>query len=163
MLNPYVLLGTLVGVLLLCAVSFYEGHHYAELQNAKAVADAVTDAVKRTQAQDQVTHDADVAAAAAQVKIQTVIQTQIQKVPVYVTKKANAACVLPRGFVQLHDDSARGVQSVPPAAGSVDAPSTVQLTDLGSAIAANYGQYQVIAQQLRDLQGWIKAQEALRK
>lgn len=67
-------------------------------------------------------------------------QTLIQKVPYYVTRKADAACTINRGFVQLWNGGAGGPGAAAQAPGGpVEAPSGVALSDLARADAANYG------------------------
>lgn len=67
-------------------------------------------------------------------------QTLIRKVTVYVTAKADAACVVNTGFVQLWNGGASGKGSTPDAPrGPVEAASGVALSDVARADAANYG------------------------
>lgn len=67
-------------------------------------------------------------------------QTLIRKVPTYVTKKADAACTVPTGFVQLWNGGASGQGTAAgPPRGPVEAPSGVALSDVARADAANYG------------------------
>ncbi|WP_057395573.1 hypothetical protein, partial [Ralstonia solanacearum] len=64
--------------------------------------------------------------------------TIIKEIPRYVPIQADAACVVPRGFVRLHDAAAAG--SVPdPGTGDADAaPSGVALSSVAAAVADNY-------------------------
>jgi hypothetical protein len=84
--------------------------------------------------------------AATQAKTETQIQTVIEKVPVYVSEKASAACVVPWGAVRLLDAAASGADpdivraAIAPgqpddAASDVTLPEAVALltTDLGLA------------------------------
>lgn len=159
--NPYILLAAVVGAMALAAVSFGLGHHYAKLQEAEAIAKAEAAAIARTQVADQITHDADVAAAQAQQKIVHDTQTIIQKVPVYVTKKADAACDLTRGTVRLLNASAANVQPVPAVAGqSDDASAGVALDTAVAVIVQNYGTYAEVVARLEALQNWVRAQQA---
>lgn len=161
--NPYVILGALVGAIMLCLASFGAGHHYAVLQEDKAIAKAEAQAILDTQAQDKITHDADVAQALAQQKIVTQTKTIIQKVPVYVSKKAVDACVVPIGFIRLHNAAASD-GTVPDAAGiSNDAPAGIGLDTVAASVAGNYGTYHYVAAQLRALQAWVAAQQALKR
>ena len=162
--NPYLLLGTLVGALLLAVSAFFAGHHYATLQEQKAIAAAEARAIEVTQAQDAVTRNADVAAAQARVKIVTQIKTITKEVPVYVTKKADAACALTRGTIRVLNDSAANLPSIPgPTGQSDDAPAGVELHTVVGTVVGNYGTYQQVAAQLVALQNWVRAEEGLRR
>ena len=81
-------------------------------------------------------------------------ETIIKEVPVYVSAQADAACVVPRGFVRLHDAAAQGV--VPEPAGDSDAaPAGVALSAVAGAVAENYTACRANAEQLSALQSWI--------
>ena len=81
-------------------------------------------------------------------------ETIIKKVPVYVPAQADAACVVPRGFVRLHDAAAQGV--VPEPAGDSDAaPAGVALSAVAGTVAENYTACRANAEQLSALQSWI--------
>lgn len=61
------------------------------------------------------------------------------KVPVYVTAQADHECVVPAGFVRLHDAAAADVPPVPFAAGeSADTPSGIALSTIATIVADNY-------------------------
>lgn len=81
-------------------------------------------------------------------------ETIIKEVPVYVPAQADAACVVPRGFVRLHDAAAHGV--VPEPAGNSDAsPAGVALSAVAGTVAENYTACRANAEQLSALQSWI--------
>ena len=80
--------------------------------------------------------------------------TIIKEVPVYVSPEADAACVLSRGFVRLHDAAAAGV--VPDPAGGPDAaPAGIALSTVAGTVAGNYERCHENAEQLTALQEWI--------
>lgn len=80
--------------------------------------------------------------------------TIVKEVPVYVSPEADAACVLPRGFVRLHDAAAAG--RVPePAGGSDAAPAGIALSTVAGTVADNYERCHENAEQLIGLQAWI--------
>lgn len=86
----------------------------------------------------------------------------IKDVPAYVTHEADAACVLPRGFVRLHDAAA--ANEIPSPAGSADAsPSGIALSTATTTVADNYGRCAENAEQLRSLQQWVLEQQAATK
>lgn len=81
-------------------------------------------------------------------------ETIIKEVPVYVSAQADAACLVPRGFVRLHDAAAQGV--VPEPAGNSDAaPAGVALSAVAGTVAENYTACRENAEQLTALQEWI--------
>lgn len=102
-------------------------------------------------------------AEARQVEIRTVTRTIVQKVTEYVPAKADAACVVPRGFVVLHDAAARGVPPLPGTASGADEPSDVPLSSVASTVADNYGACHADQARLGDLQSWLRLQAANRK
>lgn len=70
--------------------------------------------------------------------------TIIQKVPVYVTAEADAACTVPAGFVRLHDAAAANAPLDDP--GDTDArPSGVALSAVAETVADNYTAYHELA------------------
>lgn len=84
--------------------------------------------------------------------------TIIKEVPVYVTAEADAACVLSRGFVRLHDAAAAG--RIPEPAGGADASlAGIALSAVAGTVADNYGRCHENAEQLTALQDWVRAQE----
>lgn len=89
-------------------------------------------------------------------------QTIVKEVPVYVTPKADAACVVPRGFVRVHDGAAR---NQPPGAPEAidDAPAGIALSTVAEITADNYRTYHEVAEQLKALQQWVAEQTAKEK
>lgn len=119
----------------------------AELQRS-ATAARVSDAVGRRSAERQ-----------------TAIRTNtieiLREVPVYVTAQANAGCVVPHGFVRLHDAAATGADPgavSDPAAPPHDAPSGTSLTEVSGRVIENYGVCRAEAERLKSLQDWLRAQ-----
>jgi hypothetical protein len=94
---------------------------------------------------------------AAQAKTETQIQRVIEKVPVYVTPKAAAACTLPWGFVRLLDAAASGADldavraRIAPGQPD-DAASDVTLPEAASLLAADLGIARQNADQLEHLE-----------
>lgn len=141
---------------------FYTAWHYKTLTEEAAVTETSHAVVQETHQQDVVTQQVSEKAEEKQVEIRTVIQTIVKRIPVYVDRKADSRCIVPRGFVRVHDAAANGVSVVPPAPGqSDDAPSGIGLSAVAGTVAENYGTCQSIRQQLIDLQGWIRQQQAV--
>ena len=97
----------------------------------------------------------------AKTEIQYVTRTIIQKVPEYVTTEADARCVVPNGFVWLHDASATGNPPAPAASGeSADADSGVTLSEVVPVIADNYAYTRTLEAQVTGWQTWFAAVQA---
>lgn len=91
-------------------------------------ADKITEAVKT-----------DNVKAKAQIEYRT--KLLVKEVPVYVTPAADDRCIVPLGFVRLHDQTASGgppsLSQAP--GGPLDAPSGIPLSDALSTVIGNYG------------------------
>jgi hypothetical protein len=160
-LNPTLILGELVVVLALCAGCLFGGYHYKDLQDRAALADAEKAIVAQTRTAGAITDGFVAKSEIAEQAIQSFTQTQIIEVPRYVTSKSDARCVVPRGFVRLHDSAAAGLPAVPLGSGqSDDDPAGIELSAVADTVTGNYGSCRAIRQQLIDLQGWITAERA---
>lgn len=101
-----------------------------------------------------------------QERIVTRTITQIKEVPIYVPREANAACIVPLGFVKLLNASAASVDLASPSlalpAGQSNGTSTaVDLAAVASSVAENYGRCNANAKQLDELNAWVKSQQEL--
>lgn len=86
----------------------------------------------------------------------------IKELPVYVTREADSSCVLPRGFVRLHDAAAAG--RIAETAGDSDASAAgVALSTVAGTVADNYQRCHENAEELIGLQDWIRQQQTLRE
>ena len=84
------------------------------------------------------------------------------KVPVYITEKSDAGCVINHGFRVLHDSAATNTPEVPdPTGTSYESPTELKLSTVGSTIGQNYRTYHEVSEQLIQLQDWIKDQVVL--
>lgn len=82
----------------------------------------------------------------------------IKEVPIYVTKKDDANCRIPNGFVSLHDKAA-GITGLPETdspSGADDTTPAVELSDVGGTLVSNYSICRRNALQLKELQNWVK-------
>ncbi|WP_296223226.1 hypothetical protein [Ralstonia sp. UBA689] len=84
--------------------------------------------------------------------------TIIKEVPRYVPVQADAACVVPRGFVRLHDAAAAGTVPNPDTGDADAAPSDVALSTVAGTVAANYTDCHVDAARLTSLQQTLRDQ-----
>lgn len=87
-------------------------------------------------------------------------QTIIQKVPVYVSAKADAACTVNAGFVRLHDAAAHALPAPEPSGAADDAPAGIALSAVGATTAANYAACNANAEQLTQLQELVRQYQA---
>lgn len=71
----------------------------------------------------------------------------------YITKKTQ--CTVPKGFVQLHNLSAKGQKLVDPV-GDIDADSKISLTTVGEVTSNNYYSCNKYIKQLEALQEVVK-------
>jgi len=120
------------------------------------------------QAARVVTIQAKQAAATIQVVTEYVDRVQIvrqrgadiiKEVPIYVTKESDAGCVIPRGFVRLHDAAADG--GILGAPGDTDAaPAGIALSTVAGTVTRNYQRCYENAAELTGLQQWVRAQIA---
>jgi hypothetical protein len=84
----------------------------------------------------------------------------IKEVPKYITKADDTQCVIPNGFVLLHDSASRN--EVPDSTRSVDAgASEVKLSGVATTVTENYTTYHKIAEQLKSLQEWVREQQRI--
>ncbi|NMY66848.1 hypothetical protein [Pseudomonas sp. WS 5414] len=95
------------------------------------------------------------------VKVYQAGATITKEVPIYVSKAADNACVVPAGFVRVHD---AGAANLPMAAGpgvADDATSGLALSTVAASVVDNYSQCHANAEQLKALQQWVRESQAL--
>ena len=84
--------------------------------------------------------------------------TIIKEVPRYVPAQADAACVVPRGFVRLHDAAAAGTVPDPDTGNADAAASGLALSAVASTVAGNYTDSLANSEQLSTLQRALRDQ-----
>lgn len=99
-------------------------------------------------------------------KVRTVKQRAeviIKEVPVYVSTNSDANCIIPNGFVSLHNDAASNSEvSISSATSSAnDSSSAIALSVVASTVAMNYGVCHENAEKLTALQHWVQLQDEL--
>ena len=152
--NPYLIIGALVFSLVLAIASFGAGHHYAALQEQKAIAAAVTQAKNEQAAEFAVTLKTATDEATAQATISAHAASLKNLESKYVPQNLPP---LSLGVVELLNDSARDGNILPPAPGqSISASSGVRFADAISTIAANNAKYRACSQELTALQNWTR-------
>lgn len=108
---------------------------------AKRLEKAKVKVVKREVKADKITEAVKTDNVKAKAKIEYRTKLLVKEVPVYVTPAADDRCVVPLGFVRLHDQAASGgppsLSQAP--GGPLDAPSGIPLSDALSTVIGNYG------------------------
>jgi hypothetical protein len=133
----------------------------AALKAAHSQTKAVVKVVARVEKQGAVTQEISLKAAETKTRIQTVTRILVQEVPVYVSSAADDRCVVPTGFVRIHDAAAAGSAVSDPAGQPNDTPSGVDLSAVAATVTNNYGAAHENAAQLTALQDWVRGQQAL--
>lgn len=159
-ITPYIKAIEIGAVIAILVGDFYFGYHYRALGEEKAIAVAEAQAITRQKAQDQITLDAALADAKAQQHIVTVTQTIIKKVPIYVQK--TDACPVSLGYTSVWNLGVAGADQSNAAGQSNATPSGLTAVDALNNAIVNYSTYHQVAQQLTDLQAWVKAQEQVK-
>lgn len=145
------------GTALALVLGYGLGHHQKTLEDASAALAGAKRAVVAVAAQGAANSTVDQKAVATLAKTQANTVTLIQKVPVYVTRKADAQCIVSAGAVQLLDAAAH--DAVPAAPVSVpDGDSGVALSSIVSDDIANAGSYRQAVTKGSAWDDWYDAQ-----
>lgn len=89
-------------------------------------------------------------------------ETIVKYVDKYITKEADAKCVIPNNVVVLHDSAAKN--KIPDATRLTDeGTSGIALSTTTKTVTENYGSYHELVDQLTSLQRWIKEQQKIRE
>jgi hypothetical protein len=84
----------------------------------------------------------------------------IKEIPKYINANADGQCVIPNGFVLLHDSASRN--EVPDSTRGIDeGASSVKLSEVAATVTDNYTLYHQVSQQLKSLQEWVKEQQSI--
>jgi len=85
----------------------------------------------------------------------------IKEVPVYVTKAADADCVVNTGFVMLHNSAATNEIPNSPAAVN-ETPSGIALSAVAATVVENYGICHEYVETIKGWQNWATAEAAVK-
>jgi hypothetical protein len=84
----------------------------------------------------------------------------VKEVPKFINQTADGQCVIPNGFVLLHDSASRN--EVPDSTRVVDAgTSSIKLSEVATTVAENYTLYYQVSAQLKSLQEWVRDQQSI--
>lgn len=89
----------------------------------------------------------------------TIHEQVIVKVPTYITKEADAKCVVTKGFVEIHNAAAED-RATKPVDGTVDTPANIAISQIAIDVANNYAIANANAAQLEALQAQVRAYKA---
>lgn len=82
----------------------------------------------------------------------------IKEIPNYISKDSDAKCVVPNGFVSLHDAAAKN--EIPNATRDAnEGASAVKISGVAATVTENYTTYYQISEQLKSLQEWVREQQ----
>lgn len=95
-----------------------------------------------------------------EIKIRTITKTIAKEVPVYVTQRDDASCVINNGFKRLHDSAAKGELPGSPA-GDDGNPSGVKLSEVAQTVTGNYGTCHLAITRVNEWQEWYRQNRAL--
>lgn len=138
----YILLGVAVLAVLggLYGLGEHKGASKVKAADAKAQLAAKADVATHEATAAAISSKARADLSDQRVKIETRTRTLIQKVPVYVDAKSDAACTVGNGFVSVFNAAASGQADLPrPAGGSGGSPSGVPLSAVLSATVEDFG------------------------
>jgi hypothetical protein len=155
-------LGIYAAVILGLAVgSFTLGWHEKSLRDDAALVEAYQLVNLETIQADKISLEVGQTVETATVAISNFTTILIQKVPEYVTQKADAQCTLTAGFADVLD-AAAGLSALPDAAsGAVDSAIGTPAHAAAANIAANYAICRDAAERLKGWQDWYAKQQAL--
>lgn len=84
----------------------------------------------------------------------------VKEVPIYITKVDDSKCVIPNGFVLLHNSASQN--EVPDSTRGFDAgASEIKLSGVATTVIENYTTYYTVSEQLKSLQEWVRLQQKL--
>lgn len=84
----------------------------------------------------------------------------LKEIPKFISQTADAQCVVPNGFVVLHDSASRN--EVPDSTRGVDeGTSKVKLSGIAETVTKNYTTYYQVSEQLKALQEWVTEQQKI--
>ncbi|ERO61987.1 hypothetical protein [Pseudomonas piscis] len=95
------------------------------------------------------------------VKVYQAGATITKEVPIYVSQAADSACVVPAGFVRVHDAGAHNLPVAGGPRGTDGAASGLALSTVAASVVDNYNQCHANAEQLKALQQWVRESQAL--
>lgn len=84
--------------------------------------------------------------------------TIVKEIPKLISASADDACVIPNGFVLLHNSAAKN--EVPDTSGTAnEGASGVKLSGVATTVTENYTTFHQVREQLKALQEWVKEQQ----
>ncbi|HRC95272.1 MAG TPA: hypothetical protein PK317_00585 [Coprothermobacter proteolyticus] len=144
----------LIGAVLFVIAVFFSGVHYANLQHDRDDLQELNQKLKEVAELKAKVNDVESAYLHVASQLGTNNKETIRYVTKVITKEADAKCVIPSGFIRLHDNSVRGLVTSPEL---TDGNATdVKLSEVGTTVADNY----FICN--KEIEKLIKLQEVIR-
>lgn len=145
-----------LGVAAAYVIGQHNGYHRHQVEDdAKALA-ATAQALHQVGVRAQAIHKTDAQTATEMAATGNNTVHNLQKVPTYVTRKADDKCIVSAGAVRLLDYAGRDTPA--PAPSFVpDAPSDVALSDIVSADIENAGSFNQLVERVKGWESWYAA------
>ena len=137
----------ILSILAFCGGFYLEGKDSVLIPDPKVIEKIVEKQVVITNTVIKYLHDK-----------QKVTEDNHEKLIEQINTKDDHMCIIPNGFVRLHDAASQDTISEP-APGTDDAASEITLSATERTVLDNYEQYNKIAEQLILLQLWVKEQK----
>ena len=84
--------------------------------------------------------------------------TIVKEIPKLISASADDACVIPNGFVLLHNSAAKN--EVPDTSGTAnEGASGAKLSGVATTVTENYTTFHQVREQLKALQDWVREQQ----
>lgn len=157
------------GAALALVLGFGLGHHQKTLEDASKALKSAKATIQAVKAQSAAISVIDQHTTQAVTAIQQHTITLIQKVPIYVTRKADDQCIVSAGAVRLLDaaggssvpSAPSGISSADPGLADPDADSGVKLSAVVQADVVNAGNYRQLSEWLKEWNDWYDAQKKI--
>lgn len=144
--------GTALGVVF----GFALGHHQKTLEDASAALRGAEKTIVVVKAQGSVNSTVDQHTIQATAQTQANTNANLQRIPLYITRKADDQCVVARSVVSLLNANALDIPA--PAVSLPDANSGVAITEIVADDTINSGSYHSLAERLKAWDEWYDGQ-----
>ena len=161
-MNPtliaYAIIGAIAWTGIISTTAYIKGKSQCQLEQAAAEKEHAENVID-TRGKNE--NESNQNAATNIQKVETIrwkTRDVIVKVPVYVSRAGDRGCVVPAGFVRLHDSAASGTglpDNPDPSGQLYDSPSGIALSTVASTVAENYGTCREEMTRFEGLQDWV--------
>lgn len=162
-MNPTLIAYTVAGFLawsvILGGAAFYKGSDYQKTKQQAVQGSHIEKVLDQRVKNEEKSNDSVKTVIKEVEVVKWKTKEVIKNVPVYITKKSDDSCIIPNGFVSLHDSSASGEGLTNDPTTPVllyDSPSEIKLSEVGETVAENYGTYHEEMKRFTGLQNWVQ-------